>query len=189
MGAAGVKVLTASLLALWLTTSVYSYDPPYRTPEEMDAAVRYEFDGVSFSLSLSQFRQRFPRAEKVDKATDEQIGLLHYKLETDKATVIAVSFYNGKVHKIHVVYFADKLKAIGGEWVVMDDLAKRFGKPNPDSKGVISKDPLRYEGTWTFMKEGMGRCLEAERTEKYLMVTMTDLATSAEVLKKKGYIK
>jgi hypothetical protein len=185
-----IKTVLASILLLFaLGGSAISDDLPPRSRAQNEAAAAYAIDGVSFALTPEQFREKFPRARKSDNAGDEKIGLIHYKLLTESASGVSVSFYNGKVNKIRVVYFTDKLKEIGGDRVVLDDLVTRFGKPDPDSKGVISRDPLKYESTWSFMDKTVGKYLEVEGTEKYLMLTMTDLATDAGVLKKKGFIK
>jgi hypothetical protein len=118
-----------------------------RTKEQIKAAKEFTFEGIPFSTTLEQFKKKHPSATPGED-TDSKIGVAEFRFDSDAATIVSAKFFQGKLYRITMLYEGVKLSNVGGSEALLERLTKKFGKPDANSRGIISKGPLEWEGQW-----------------------------------------
>jgi hypothetical protein len=109
-----------------------------------------------------------------------------YIVLSEAATVFFVSFFEGKLYEMRIVYDDEKVSKVGGADNLVKRLVDKFGKPDHDSPGIIKKEPFEFRLNWT-MTEANRRIIIMVK-EETTRIDVLDIEVAKKMLdaKRKG---
>ncbi len=128
--------VSALLCVLLLAFGAESARADDRTPEQIKAAKEFTVEGIGFSATPQTIRTKWPTAERVAEESNAKLGLEVLRVDsTPNTDGVDFHFLDGRLMKMQVWYFPERVKKMGGYLTVAEKLVTRLGKADADSKG------------------------------------------------------
>lgn len=172
-----MKIKTV-LLAIALLVPTLGWTQALRTPEQIQAAKDWSFQGIKLGTSLTTVRQLWPGLKKDKNAgtTDVYLSLTPNK----GADGLQVTFVADRLVDMRIYYSADRLSKIGGIGTLAGRLRDLFGPADSNSPGSKTGNASVWgELWWTFQGSPITFTLRQMKTISMIQVSTTSATDRA----------
>jgi hypothetical protein len=169
------------LVSLCLAISVVATEPSQSKDITESALSGFTYDGISFSTSMAEFARRYPQQMRNSKPEDEKLGVKSFVTACKNGDGLEVTFFNGKLYKIAIVYQAAKINEMGGIDVFAAKVGERLGAFD---ETVSFANGAGFQHTWN--RPGVHRRAELGVMSTAVVVNVIDIAAESSVKKKRS---
>ena len=149
--------------------------------EQTKAAKDFKFEGVTFTTSFVEFKKLHPNASQGEM--EKEFKMEQYLVPSEAADLFLVNFVEGNLYEMRILYNVEKVSKMGGDDVLIDRLARKFGKADADSPGVTKKVPFEFQLDWK-MKEA-NRRIRLIGKDTYTRIDVLDTVVYNKMLEAK----
>lgn len=163
-----------------------------RTEGQIQAAMRFSFEGVTFATSVAELKKLHPEVDEEDDDIDSdmqkqreanrKVNIEKYMADSKAANWLSLTYLDGKLCEMNILYKSKKRQQAGGNELLIERLVSKFGEPDSDSIG-ISKKPSFTSFKWTL--DNANRLVEFSGLNDASRITVKDISLFSKMVELK----
>ena len=142
--------------------------------EEENAIQNFDFHGLTWGATTQQMTSRFPEGVRSIDGADLPNGERKYGVPVEGVDVASLSFLDGKLYEIRLVYLPATVNQLGSWDIILSRLVDKFGLADADSKGNDTGDEDHLASYfWRF--DGAKKWVSFNVYKKFVRVEFSNL--------------
>jgi len=156
----------------------------YMLTEQENAIQNFDFHGLTWGSSVKQMNDLFAQEATSMDGADVANGERKYAVHVQGVDLAALSFLDGKLYDIILVYNPATVNQLGTWDVILSRLVERFGLADADSKGNETGDEDHF-ASYYWRWDDVKKWISFDVYKKFVKVNFSDLTGVWEMEERK----